>query len=147
MNIPDHSLILIDESIINIDLLTTTKVGSTLFQLGMNNNHTKWFIMTSQIEYTRYFHVNFQSGELILLRPIEELINYTMTIELHVNVTQDWIDMKTIRVNMFLCLILNDLFYSFRLLFILKMINLDSFIFLKQIIIVPYQKQFQLILK
>jgi hypothetical protein len=147
MDILDHSLILIDESIINIDLLTTTKVGSTLFQLGMNNNHTKWFIMTSQIEYTRYFHVNFQSGELILLRPIEELINYTMTIELHVNVTQDWIDMKTIRVNMFLCLILNDLFYSFRLLFILKMINLDSFIFLKQIIIVPYQKQFQLILK
>jgi hypothetical protein len=147
MNIPDHSLILIDESIINIDLLTTTKVGSTLFQLGMNNNHTKWFIMTSQIEYTRYFHVNFQSGELILLRPIEELINYTMTIELHVNVTQDWIDMKTIRVNIFLCSILNDLFYSFRLLFILKMINLDSFIFLKQIIIVPYQKQFQLILK
>jgi len=125
MNILDHSLILIDESIINIDLLTTTKVGSTLFQLGMNNNHTKWFIMTSQIEYTRYFHVNFRSGELILLRPIEELINYTMTIELHVNVTQDWINMKTIRVNMFLCLILNDLFYSFRLLFILKMINLD----------------------
>lgn len=147
MDILDHSLILIDESIINIDLLTTTKVGSTLFQLGMNNNHTKWFIMTSQIEYTRYFHVNFQSGELILLRPIEELINYTMTIELHVNVTQDWIDMKTIRVNIFLCSILNDLFYSFRLLFILKMINLDSFIFLKQIIIVPYQKQFQLILK
>jgi len=125
MNILDHSLILIDESIINIDLLTTTKVGSTLFQLGMNNNHTKWFIMTSQIEYTRYFHVNFQSGELILLRPIEELTNYTMTIELHVNVTQDWIDMKTIRVNIFLCSILNDLFYSFRLLFILKMINLD----------------------
>lgn len=125
MNILDHSLILIDESIINIDLLTTTKVGSTLFQLGMNNNHTKWFIMTSQIEYTRYFHVNFQSGELILLRPIEELTNYTMTIELHVNVTQDWIDMKTIRVNMFLCLILNDLLYLFRLLFILKMINLD----------------------
>jgi hypothetical protein len=64
----------------------------------MNNNHTKWFIMTSQVEYTRYFYVNFQSGDLILLRPIEELINYTRIIELHINVTHDWIHMNIIRV-------------------------------------------------
>ncbi len=101
MNIHNHSLILTNESIINIDLLTTTKVGSKLFQFEINTNYTKWFIMTSSIEYTRYFHVNFRSGKLILLRPIEELINYTKIIELHINVTHDWIQMKTIRVKIY----------------------------------------------
>jgi hypothetical protein len=56
--------------------------------------------MIGQIEYTRYFHVNFQTGELILIRPIEELINKTTIIELHINVTNDWIYMNTIKVNL-----------------------------------------------
>lgn len=99
MNIRHSSLVLTDKSIINIDLLTTTKVGSKLFQFEMYNNQTKWFIMISQIQYTQYFHVNFQSGDLILLRPIEELINKTTNIELYINVTNDWIHMNTIKVN------------------------------------------------
>jgi len=56
--------------------------------------------MIGQIEYTRYFHINFQTGELVLIRPIEELINKTTTIELHINVTNDWIHMNTIKVNL-----------------------------------------------
>ena len=91
----------IDPSIIHLDLFTSTKVGSKLLQLGTNNNQTKWFVLISSIEYTRYFHVNFQSGELILLRPIDELINQTSILELHINVTNNWIDMQTIRVNLF----------------------------------------------
>jgi len=58
--------------------------------------------MISHIEHTRYFHVNFQSGELILIRPVEELMNKTMVIELHINVTNDWIHMNTIKVNFFI---------------------------------------------
>lgn len=91
-----------DPSIINLDLLTTTKVGSKLLQLGMYNNQTKWFVLIGSIEYTRYFHVNFQSGELILLRPIIELIDQTSLLELYINVTNNWIDMQTIRVNIFI---------------------------------------------
>ncbi len=98
--ITNSSLSLTNESIIRIDLLTTTKVGSTLLQLGINKNYKQWFIMIGQIEYTRYFHVNFQTGELVLIRPIEELINKTTTIELHINVTNDWIHMNTIKVNL-----------------------------------------------
>jgi hypothetical protein len=66
----------------------------------MNDNYIQWFIMIGQIEYTHYFHVNFQTGELILIRPIEELINKTTIIELHINVTNDWIHMNTIKVNL-----------------------------------------------
>ena len=99
MHIRDASLLSTHQSIVNIDVSTTTKVGSRLIQLGMTNKQSRWFILLSSIEYTRYFHVNFQSGELILLRPIEELINYTKIIELHINITHDWIHMKTIRVS------------------------------------------------
>ncbi|CAF3379747.1 unnamed protein product, partial [Rotaria sp. Silwood2] len=101
MNIIDSSLLLTNESTINIDLLTTTKVGSILLQLKINNNnnnYTQWFIMIGHIDHTRYFHVNFQSGELILIRPIDELINKTTIIELHINITNDWILMNTIKV-------------------------------------------------
>ncbi|CAF3215866.1 unnamed protein product, partial [Rotaria sp. Silwood2] len=100
MNIIDSSLLLTNESTINIDLLTTTKVGSILLQLKINNNnnnYTQWFIMIGHIDHTRYFHVNFQSGELILIRPIDELINKTTIIELHINITNDWILMNTIK--------------------------------------------------
>ncbi|CAF0982632.1 unnamed protein product, partial [Rotaria sordida] len=97
--IDSSSLLLINESIINIDLLTTTKVGSILRQLRINNNnYTQWFIMIGHIDHTRYFHVNFQSGELILIRPIDELINKTTIIDLRINITNDWIHMNTIKV-------------------------------------------------
>jgi hypothetical protein len=55
--------------------------------------------MIGHINHTRYFHVNFQSGELILIRPLDELINKTSIIELYINVTKDWIHMNTIKVN------------------------------------------------
>ncbi|CAF4109878.1 unnamed protein product, partial [Rotaria sordida] len=98
--IDSSSLLLINESIINIDLLTTTKVGSILRQLRINNNnYTQWFIMIGHIDHTRYFHVNFQSGELILIRPIDELINKTTIIDLRINITNDWIHMNTIKTN------------------------------------------------
>ena len=68
----------------------------------MNNriarNDTQWFILIGHIQHTRYFHVDFQTGQLILLRPIEELINQTNLIELKINVTYDWIKMNTIKV-------------------------------------------------
>jgi len=54
--------------------------------------------MIGHIRHTRYFHVDFQTGQLILIRPIEELINQTNLIELHINVTNDWIHMNTIKV-------------------------------------------------
>jgi hypothetical protein len=102
LQIIDSSLSFINESIINIDLFTTTKVGSTLLQLGTNDDRSEWFIIISHIDHTRYFHVNFQSGELILIRPIEELIKKTTMIELRINVTNDWIHMDTIKVNFLL---------------------------------------------
>jgi hypothetical protein len=75
--------------------------------------------MISHIEHTRYFHVNFQSGELILIRPVEELMNKTTIIELHINVTNDWIHMNTIKVNFFLFrFVLFHHFLFLRLLFI-----------------------------
>ena len=90
------------DSTINIDVLTTMEVGSTILQLGMNNrmnlNQTQWFIMVGHILYTRYFHVDFQTGQLILLRPVTELMNQTNPVELRVNVTTDWINMNTIKV-------------------------------------------------
>jgi hypothetical protein len=54
--------------------------------------------MIGHIRHTRYFHVDFQIGSLILIRPIEELINQTDLIELRINVTKDWIEMNTIKV-------------------------------------------------
>lgn len=88
------------DSTINIDLLRTTEVGSIILQLGLNNpmNDSQWFIITGHIRYTRYFHVDFQKGQLILIRPIEELINLTNIIDLGINVTKDWITMNTIKV-------------------------------------------------
>lgn len=88
------------DSTINIDLLRTTEVGSTILQLGLNNraNDSQWFIMIGHIRHTRYFHVDFQSGQLILIRPIEELLNQTDSIELGINVTKDWMNMNTIKV-------------------------------------------------
>jgi hypothetical protein len=96
----DKSLLSTIDSTINIDLLTTTEVGSTILQLGINNrvNNTQWFIMIGDIRHTRYFHVDFQTGQLVLLRPIDELINQTNIIELRINVTNDWINMNTIKV-------------------------------------------------
>jgi len=78
----------------------TTEIGSIILQLGLNKqyNNTQWFIMIGNIRHTRYFHVDFQIGHLILIRPIEELINQTNLIELHINVTTDWINMNTIKV-------------------------------------------------
>jgi hypothetical protein len=97
----NKSLVSTIDSTINIDLLTTTNVGSTILQLGLNNrfNNTQWFIMIGDIRHTRYFHVDFQTGQLILIRPIDELINQTNIIELRINVTNDWINMNTIKVN------------------------------------------------
>ncbi|CAF1436676.1 unnamed protein product, partial [Adineta ricciae] len=88
------------DSTINIDLLTTTEVGSTILHLGMNNRHntTQWFIMIGDIRHTRYFHVDFQTGQLILIRPIAELVNQTNLIDLRINVTNDWMNMNTIKV-------------------------------------------------
>jgi hypothetical protein len=102
--------------------------------------------MIGQIEHTRYFHINFQTGELMLIRPIEELINKTRMIELHINITNDWIHMNTIKVKLS-SRFLFDPFVLFRLSFILKTIHLARIIFLKQIITVPSQKLFQLVLK
>lgn len=89
------------DSTINIDLLRTTEVGSIILQLGLNNqmNDSQWFIMNGHIRHTRYFHVDFQKGQLILIRPIDELINQTDLIELGINVTKDWVNMNTIKVN------------------------------------------------
>lgn len=97
----NSSLSLTHEPTINLDLSPTTKVGSTLLSLGNNNTYFQWFIMIGPIKHTQYFHVNFQSGELILIRPIDELFNKTMIIELYINVTNDWIHMNTIKVNIF----------------------------------------------
>ena len=98
----DKSSLSTVDSTINIDLLSTTEVGSTILQLGINHrvssNHTQWFILISHIRHTRYFHVDFQTGQLMLLRPIEELLNQTSLIELRINVTDDWINMNTIKV-------------------------------------------------
>ncbi|CAF3595684.1 unnamed protein product [Adineta steineri] len=96
----NHSLSPTIDSTINTDLLTTTEVGSTILQLGINNrlNNTQWFVMIGHIRNTRYFHVDFQTGQLILIRPIVELLNQTNIIELHINVTNDWINMNTIKV-------------------------------------------------
>ena len=98
----DKSSLSTIDSTINIDLLTSTEVGSTILQLGMNNrlnnNQTQWFIMIGHVRHTRYFHVDFQTGQLILIRPIEELANQTTIIELRINVTQDWTNMNTIKV-------------------------------------------------
>lgn len=101
MNITDSSLSLTNQSIIHVDVLTTAKVGSILLQLQTNMNSTQWFIMISHIDHTRYFHIGFQSGELILIRPIDELIGETTVIELAINITKDWIHMNTIKVNHF----------------------------------------------
>ena len=101
----DKSSLSTIDSTINIDLLTSTEVGSTILQLGMNNrmnnNQTQWFIMIGHIRHTRYFHVDFQTGQLTLIRPIEELANQTTIIELRINVTQDWTNMNTIKVGSF----------------------------------------------
>ncbi|CAF1545949.1 unnamed protein product [Rotaria magnacalcarata] len=97
-NVFDRSLSFTGDSTIDINLLTTTKVGSTLVQLQINSNRTQWFIMIGHIDHTHYFHVNFQSGELILIRPVEELMNGTTKIELNINTTHDWIHMTTIKV-------------------------------------------------
>ena len=96
----NKSLLSTIDSTINIDLLTTTEVGTSILQLGINNrvNNTQWFIMIGHIRHTRYFHVDFQTGQLILLRPIDELMNQTNRIELRINVTNDWINMNTIKV-------------------------------------------------
>ena len=88
------------DSTINLDLLSTTEVGSNIFQLNLNSkaNQMQWFIMIGNIQHTRYFHVDFQTGQLKLIRPISEIINQTNLIELHVNVTTDWIHMNTIKI-------------------------------------------------
>jgi hypothetical protein len=103
ITIDDTSISTVD-STINIDLLSTTAVGTTLVQLGMKNrvytNDTQWFIMIGHIHHTRYFHVDFQTGQLVLLRPIDELLNQTNLIELRINVTNDWIHMNTIKVKL-----------------------------------------------
>lgn len=79
------------------------EIGSTVLQLGINtrmaSNQTQWYIMIGHIQHTRYFHVDFQTGQLILIRPLEELIKQTNLIELRINVTTDWINMNTIKVN------------------------------------------------
>lgn len=97
----DKSLLSTIDSTINVDLLKTTEVGSTILHLGLNNrfNQTQWFIMVGDIRHTRYFHVDFQTGHLMLIRPIEELIvHQDNIIELRINVTNDWINMNTIKV-------------------------------------------------
>ena len=66
----------------------------------MNTNQTQWFIMIGSIEHTRYFHINTQTGQLILIRPVEEIFNKTTLIELKINITNNWIDFQTIRVNL-----------------------------------------------
>lgn len=83
----------------------------------MNNTDSQWFIMTGSIEHTSYFHITFQTGELILIRPIEELTNKTNNIELHINMTNDWIHMDIIKVNISYYNFFNY-FVFFRLLFI-----------------------------
>jgi hypothetical protein len=112
------------DSTINIDLLITTEVGSIILQLGLNNqlNSTQWFIMIGHIRQTRYFHVNFQTGQLILIRPIEELINQTNLIELRINVTNDWINMNTIKVTQSSKFFFYE-FFIFRFLFVLLIIE------------------------
>ncbi len=102
-------------------------MGSIILQLGLNSqlNSTQWFIMIGHIRQTRYFHVNFQTGQLILIRPIEELINQTNLIELRINVTNDWINMNTIKVYRTKT-ILEIIFYEFfifRFLFVLLIIE------------------------
>lgn len=95
----DPRLLLTHDSTIHIDVLTTAKVGTILLELKKHNLHAEWFIMTSHVDHTRYFHVNFRSGDFILVRPIDELINETSTrIEININVTQNWIHMNTIKV-------------------------------------------------
>ncbi|CAF0721029.1 unnamed protein product [Adineta ricciae] len=92
------NLLPLNQSTIQLVLPTTTKVGATVIHLGMNNSHTQWFLMIGHVDYTRYFHVDFQTGEMILLRPLSELINKTSRIELHINVTTNWIYMNTIKI-------------------------------------------------
>ena len=92
------NLLPLNQSTIQLVLPTTTKVGATVIHLGMNNSHTQWFLMIGHVDHTRYFHVDSQTGEMILLRPLPELINKTSRIELHINVTTNWIYMNTIKV-------------------------------------------------
>ena len=92
----------LNQSTIQLVLPTTMKVGATIIHLGMNSSHTQWFLMIGHVDHTRYFHVDFQTGEMILLRPLTELINKTSRIELHINVTTNWTYMNTIKVVCFI---------------------------------------------
>lgn len=69
-------------------------------QFERNRTRPQWFTMIGPIDHTRYFHINLQSAELILIRPLEELMNDTTIIELRINVTNDWIHMYTVQVNL-----------------------------------------------
>jgi hypothetical protein len=83
---------------VSFELLETTQVGGIIGHLAPRSARPLWFVLVSEIEHTRFFHVDIRGGFLRLIRPLETLINRTNKVELRVNVTENWITMKTIRV-------------------------------------------------
>lgn len=55
-------------------------------------------MMIVDVELGRYFHLDSQSHQVFLIRPINELISRSHSIRLHINLTQNWIEIKTIEV-------------------------------------------------
>ena len=84
---------------IRLDLSSTARVGSTVVHLGSKDSLSRWYILISDVEHTRYFHVDIRSGQVMLIRPIDELMNTLPIVRLRMNVTQNWIDMETIEVS------------------------------------------------
>ena len=97
-------------STIHLDLLPSAQVGSTLAHLGTVVSPSPWYILTSDVEHTRYFHVDLRSGQLMLIRPMDELKHTLSPIRLRLNVTRNWIDMETVEVN------IRELLFSLRVL-------------------------------
>ncbi|CAF0759963.1 unnamed protein product [Rotaria sordida] len=74
----------------NDDYKHSNRVGSPILQLGLNNrfNNTNVYYDWSYSSY-KIFSCRFSKSHLILIHPIEELINQTNIIELHINVTKN----------------------------------------------------------
>lgn len=98
LHMVDSTVVSPIQSNIAATLFSSSTVGSSVLHLGSYVDHTPWFVIVSDEEHTRYFHMNAQSGELTLLRPIDEYMAKSTLVELQVQVTQNWIHTQTIRV-------------------------------------------------
>lgn len=131
-----------NQSRFHLDLLTTTKIPSDL--ISLQSKTKEWFILISSVEHTKYFHVNVQTGQLSLIRSLDELINQTNSIELHVNVTQNWIEFRTIKVDDCFSVLREFYFYIPRFLFVFDRVKLNFHIFLNRFTTHRFPKLFQL---